>query len=159
MAKVVSGSVSVDDDCRPCDLKAEFNRQINASSSANFITPPFNCFLHTAFAAIKKWSIGDSNPWPPHCQCGALPAALMPRANAILPYFSENASTFLKNLRHLRSPVKRVRFMLYFSRVRRSAARGQRAGALSRSPASCSPLRRRSTGRTGLRKADTEEIL
>ena len=26
----------------------------------------------------KKWSIRDLNPWPPHCQCGALPTALMP---------------------------------------------------------------------------------
>lgn len=33
MAKVVSGSVSKDPDCRPCDLKKEFNAQINASSS------------------------------------------------------------------------------------------------------------------------------
>lgn len=32
MAKVVSGSVSNDPDCRPCDLKKEFNKQINASS-------------------------------------------------------------------------------------------------------------------------------
>ena len=31
-AKVASGSVSEDEDCRPCDLKEEFNRQINASS-------------------------------------------------------------------------------------------------------------------------------
>lgn len=33
MAKVVSGSVSNDSDCRPCDLKREFNNQINASSA------------------------------------------------------------------------------------------------------------------------------
>lgn len=33
MAQVVSGSVSKDPDCRPCDLKKEFNAQINASSS------------------------------------------------------------------------------------------------------------------------------
>ena len=33
MAKVVSGSVSDDSDCRPCDLKLEFNKQINASSA------------------------------------------------------------------------------------------------------------------------------
>lgn len=33
MAKVVSGSVSNDPDCRICDLKAEFNGQINASSA------------------------------------------------------------------------------------------------------------------------------
>lgn len=32
MSKVVSGSVSEDSDCRICDLKAEFNKQINASS-------------------------------------------------------------------------------------------------------------------------------
>lgn len=33
MAKVVSGSISNDSDCRPCDLKLEFNNQINASSA------------------------------------------------------------------------------------------------------------------------------
>ena len=32
-ASVVSGSVSRNPDCRSCDLKAEFNRQINASSA------------------------------------------------------------------------------------------------------------------------------
>ena len=36
-AEVVSGSVSSDPDCRPCDLKAEFNRQINASSAVIFV--------------------------------------------------------------------------------------------------------------------------
>lgn len=33
MAKVVSGSISNGSDCRPCDLKLEFNNQINASSA------------------------------------------------------------------------------------------------------------------------------
>lgn len=33
MAEVAKGSVSKDPDCRPCDLKQEFNRQINASSA------------------------------------------------------------------------------------------------------------------------------
>lgn len=37
MSKVASGSVSNDDDCRICDLKAEFNRQINASSAVIFV--------------------------------------------------------------------------------------------------------------------------
>lgn len=37
MAKVVSGSVSNNSDCCICDLKAEFNRQINASSAAIFV--------------------------------------------------------------------------------------------------------------------------
>ena len=32
MAKVVSGTIANDPDCRACDLKEEFNRQINASS-------------------------------------------------------------------------------------------------------------------------------
>lgn len=35
--KVVSGSVSEDTDCRPCDLKEEFNRQINAFSTVIFV--------------------------------------------------------------------------------------------------------------------------
>ena len=37
MAKVVSGSVSSSSDCRPCDLKLEFNKQINASSYVVFV--------------------------------------------------------------------------------------------------------------------------
>lgn len=37
MAKVVSGSISNDPDCRPCDLKQEFNQQINASSAVIFV--------------------------------------------------------------------------------------------------------------------------
>lgn len=36
-AQVSSGSVSKNPDCRACDLKAEFNRQINASSTVIFI--------------------------------------------------------------------------------------------------------------------------
>lgn len=36
-AEVVSGSVSADPDCRPCDLKKEFNSQVNASSAVIFI--------------------------------------------------------------------------------------------------------------------------
>ncbi len=36
-AQVVSGSVALDDDCRACDLKKEFNKQINASSIVLFI--------------------------------------------------------------------------------------------------------------------------
>lgn len=37
MSKVASGSVSNDPDCRPCDLKREFNKQINASSACIFV--------------------------------------------------------------------------------------------------------------------------
>lgn len=37
MSKVASGSVSKDPDCRICDLKQEFNRQINASSAVIFV--------------------------------------------------------------------------------------------------------------------------
>lgn len=37
MAKVVSGSISKDPDCRACDLKKEFNQQINASSAVIFV--------------------------------------------------------------------------------------------------------------------------
>ena len=37
MSKVASGSVSKDPDCRICDLKQEFNQQINASSAVVFV--------------------------------------------------------------------------------------------------------------------------
>lgn len=37
MSKVSSGSVTNSDDCRICDLKEEFNRQINASSAVIFV--------------------------------------------------------------------------------------------------------------------------
>lgn len=36
-AQVISGSVANNPDCRACDLKSEFNRQINASSAVIFI--------------------------------------------------------------------------------------------------------------------------
>lgn len=36
-AQVASGSVSKDSDCRACDLKEEFNSQINASSAVIFV--------------------------------------------------------------------------------------------------------------------------
>lgn len=36
-AQVVSGSVSEDEDCRPCDLKKEFNNQISVSSAVIFV--------------------------------------------------------------------------------------------------------------------------
>lgn len=36
-AQVASGSVSRNSNCRPCDLKEEFNSQINASSAVIFI--------------------------------------------------------------------------------------------------------------------------
>ena len=37
LAQVESRSVSADPDCRACDLKKEFNRQINASSAVIFV--------------------------------------------------------------------------------------------------------------------------
>ena len=37
MAKVSSGSVAMSSDCRICDLKEEFNHQINASSAVIFV--------------------------------------------------------------------------------------------------------------------------
>ena len=45
----------------------------------------FGCLDHSAakrkvpFRRRFWWSIGDLNPWPQHCQCCALPTALIPR--------------------------------------------------------------------------------
>jgi hypothetical protein len=53
MAKVVSGSVSNYSNCRICDLKAEFNRQINAASAAIFIVGDKTA-TRTAGASCKR---------------------------------------------------------------------------------------------------------
>lgn len=63
MSKVASGSVSEDSDCRICDLKQEFNRQINASSVAIFVVGDMTA-LRTAGSACKRASNAQS-----YCSC------------------------------------------------------------------------------------------
>ena len=63
MSQVASGSVSDDEDCRICDLKAEFNRQINASSAVIFIVGN-KTKLRTAGSACERNSTKQSE-----CQC------------------------------------------------------------------------------------------
>lgn len=63
MAQVVSGSVSKNPDCRPCDLKAEFNRQINASSSVIFIVGDKTATRK----AGSKWSFLDTTDLWKYC--------------------------------------------------------------------------------------------
>ncbi len=53
MAKVASGSVSSDPNCRICDLKKEFNQQINASSAVIFVVGDKTA-LRTAGSACKR---------------------------------------------------------------------------------------------------------
>lgn len=66
MAKVVSGSISNDSDCRPCDLKREFNKQINASSAVIFVVGDKTA-LRTAGSscsrATKKWVECSCTPY------------------------------------------------------------------------------------------------
>lgn len=61
-AQVVSGSVSNDSDCRVCDLKREFNRQINASSAVIFIIGDKTA-TRTAGSSCKRNTDG------PYCSC------------------------------------------------------------------------------------------
>lgn len=61
-AQVVSGSVSDDQDCRACDLKAEFNRQINASSAVIFVVGD-KTKNRTAGSSCKRMSAGA------YCSC------------------------------------------------------------------------------------------
>ena len=61
-AQVVSGSVSRDSDCRPCDLKAEFNRQINASSAVIFVIGDKTAG-RTAGSSCRRLNDGD------YCVC------------------------------------------------------------------------------------------
>ena len=66
-AQVVSGSVSDDDDCRPCDLKKEFNAQINASSAVIFIIGDKTA-SRTAGSSCKRISEGEGCDCTPYKQ-------------------------------------------------------------------------------------------
>ena len=55
MSKVSSGSVANSDDCRICDLKAEFNRQINASSAVILVVGDMTA-SHTAGSGCERVS-------------------------------------------------------------------------------------------------------
>lgn len=55
MSKVSSGSVANSNDCRICDLKAEFNRQINASSAVIFVVGDMTRF-RTAGSGCERVS-------------------------------------------------------------------------------------------------------
>lgn len=63
MATVKSGSVSSNPDCRPCDLKKEFNKQINASSAAIFIVGDKTA-SRTAGSNCSRMSNGQND-----CSC------------------------------------------------------------------------------------------
>ncbi len=63
MAQVASGSISSDNDCRICDLKKEFNRQINASSAVIFVVGDKTA-LRTAGSLCKRSSNEQSS-----CNC------------------------------------------------------------------------------------------
>lgn len=66
-AQVVSGSVSEDEDCRPCDLKKEFNAQINASSAVIFIIGDKTA-SRTAGSYCKRNSEGEGCDCTPYKQ-------------------------------------------------------------------------------------------
>lgn len=66
-AQVVSGSVSRDPDCRACDLKKEFNRQINASSAVIFIIGD-KTSSRTAGSSCKRNEEGEGCSCTPYKQ-------------------------------------------------------------------------------------------
>ena len=61
-AQVISGSVTSNPDCRACDLKAEFNAQINASSAVIFIIGD-KTSLRTAGSSCRRIHEGR------YCSC------------------------------------------------------------------------------------------
>lgn len=69
-AEVVSGSVSDDEDCRSCDLKKEFNDQINASSAVIFIIGDKTA-SRTAGSSCKRLSEGAECDCTPYKQNAA----------------------------------------------------------------------------------------
>lgn len=66
MSKVVSGSISNDPDCRPCDLKREFNQQINASSVVVFVVGDKTASRTAGSScsrATKNWTECNCTPY------------------------------------------------------------------------------------------------
>lgn len=82
-AQVVSGSVSEDKDCRPCDLKAEFNRQINASSAVIFVIGDKTA-TRLAGSSCKKMTDGLSCLCTPYKQ--NFNGASLCKIKSILPF-------------------------------------------------------------------------
>lgn len=66
-AEVVSGSVTDDQDCRPCDLKAEFNRQIDASSYVLFVIGD-KTSIRSAGSSCRRIAEGEYCPCTPYKQ-------------------------------------------------------------------------------------------
>lgn len=66
-AEVVSGSVSEDPNCRPCDLKKEFNSQINVSSAVIIIIGDKTA-SRTAGSICKRFSDGAGCDCTPYKQ-------------------------------------------------------------------------------------------
>lgn len=64
MSQVASGSVSKEPDCRICDLKAEFNSQINASSAVIFVVGNMTRY-RTAGQSCGR--VGKTTQWEAYC--------------------------------------------------------------------------------------------
>ena len=63
----VSGSISDDEDCRPCDLKKEFNAQINVSSAVIFVVGDKTA-SRTAGSSCKRNDDGEGCDCTPYKQ-------------------------------------------------------------------------------------------
>lgn len=66
MSKVVSGTIAKDPDCRICDLKSEFNRQINASSAVIFVVGAYTASRIAGVACHrmrKQWRECTCTPY------------------------------------------------------------------------------------------------
>lgn len=80
MSKVSSGSVANSNDCRICDLKAEFNRQINASSAVIFVVGDMTAY-RTAGSGCERMS---KEQW----QCTCTPYKQNTNGTKSCKYFS-----------------------------------------------------------------------
>ena len=64
MSNPSSGSISDSNDCRICDLKAEFNSQINASSAVIFVVGYMTRY-RTAGQSCGR--VGKTTQWEAYC--------------------------------------------------------------------------------------------
>ena len=88
-AEVVSGSVSKSPDCRPCDLKAEFNSQINASSAVIFVIGDKTA-ERTAGSSCKRQHDGEGCACTPYKQNANGTETCKIKGNPVTPGPNEN---------------------------------------------------------------------
>lgn len=101
MSQVVSGSVSRNNpDCRPCDLKQEFNQQINASSAVIFVVGDKTAYRtagNSCQRATNDWFNSSCTPYKQNRNGSTTCKILMPSSSSKDDVNSINTYSYLRH--------------------------------------------------------------